>query len=266
VTIMLRATLGQIRIGLLTPWAYRGSMLLSLLIIAVQVVLYTVVWRAIYLGRDGTVAGTDVRQAVGYAVLGITIAGALDVWPGHSIQARVREGLIGIDLTRPIGLLTQNLAVQVGHVIARLPTAVVGLGAGLLIGGLAPPASPAAAAAFVLSLLLAFGVSQLITLLMGLSSFWTLEVGGLQMSFSVVRNFLSGSVLPLWFMPGWLQVVAGVLPFQAATFTPVAIYFGRAPGGLPAALGVQALWIVILGALCVLVWSRARHRVVVQGG
>lgn len=262
----LRGVLSQVRIGWLTPWAYRGSMLLSLLVVAIQVVLYAVVWRAIYVGHDEPVAGADVRLAVGYAVLGITVAGVLDTWPGRSIQARVREGLIGIDLTRPVGLLAQNLAVQAGFVIAALPTAIVGLGAGLIIGGLAPPASPGAAAAFVLSLVLAFGVSQLITLLMGLSSFWTLEVGGLQMAFGVVRTFLSGSVLPLWFMPGWLQAIATALPFQAATYTPVAIYFGRPPGGLLAALGVQALWIVVLSALCVLVWSRARHRVVVQGG
>ena len=48
------------------------------------------------------------------------------------------------------------------------------------------------------------------------------------MAFAVVRTFLSGSVLPLWFMPGWLQAIAAALPFQAATYTPLAIYFGRA--------------------------------------
>jgi viologen exporter family transport system permease protein len=116
------------------------------------------------------------------------------------------------------------------------------------------------------SLLLAFGVSQLITLLMSLTSFWTMEVGGLTMAFAVVRTFMSGAVLPLWYMPGWLQIVAGALPFQASTYTPLAVYFGRPPGGLAVALGLQVLWIVVLGVLCVWLWSRARHRVVVQGG
>lgn len=264
--VRFRAVLSQVRIGYLTPWSYRSSMLLSLVVVAIQVVLYAVVWRAIYAGHDEPVAGADVRQAVGYAVLGITVAGVLDTWPGQSIEWRVREGLIGIDLTRPIGLLTQNLAVQTGFVIAALPTVVVGLGAGLLVGGLTAPADPAAALAFMISLVLAFGVSQLITLLMGLTSFWTLEVGGIQMAFAVVRTFLSGSVLPLWFMPGWLQAVATALPFQAATFTPVSIYFGRPPGGLAMALGVQLFWVVVLALLAALVWSRARHRVVVQGG
>ncbi len=263
---LVRPVLSQVRIGFLTPWAYRASMLLSFLVLAVQITLYSVVWRAIYSDHDGPVAGADVQTAVGYAVLGLTISGVLDTSPFWSIQSRVRNGLIGVDLTRPIGLLTQNLAVQVGHVVGALPTVAVGLGTGLVVGGLAPPESAGAAAGFVASLVLAFGVSQLITLAISLTSFWTLEVGGVGMTFFVVRTFMSGAVLPLWFMPGWLQVLAGALPFQASTYTPLAVYFGRPPGGLAVALGVQALWIVVLAGLCGWLWSRARHRVVVQGG
>jgi ABC-type uncharacterized transport system permease subunit len=131
---------------------------------------------------------------------------------------------------------------------------------------LAPPASPGAGVAFATSLILAFCVAQLITLLMSLTSFWTLEVGGLSMTFEAVRSFLSGAIVPLWFMPGWLSTAAAALPFQAATYTPLAVYFGRPPGGLATALAVQALWVLVLGALCAWVWSRAKHRVVVQGG
>lgn len=261
-----RAVLSLVRVGRLTPWMYRASTLLSLAVLAIEVALYTVVWRAIYGGHTGLVAGADVDTTVGYAVLGITIAGVLTVWPGSSIQGRVRDGLIGVDLIRPIGLLTQSLAVQTGYVIAGLPTVLVGLGTGFLVGGLAGPSGVAAAAGFAISLVLAFFVSQLITLLMSLASFWTLEVGGIGMVFGVVRVFMSGTVLPLWFMPDWLRTVAEVLPFQAAAYTPLATYFGRPPGGLAAALGVQALWVAVLGAVCALVWSRAKRRVVVQGG
>lgn len=263
----LRAVAAMIRLGALGPWAYRTSSLLSLVLLGIQIALYSIVWRAIF-GPDSTaqVAGTDVDTAVGYVILGLTVAGVLNTWPGMSIEERVRSGLIGVDLTRPLGLLTQNLAVQTGNVIAALPGVAVGLIVGLLVHGLQPPATTSSGVAFAASLVLAFAVAQLTTLLMSLSSFWTLEVGGLAMTFGVVRTFMSGAVLPLWFMPGWLQVVAGVLPFQASTYTPLAVYFGRPPGGLAVALLVQVGWVVVLGAACVLVWSRARHRVVVQGG
>lgn len=264
--ITLRRLLSQVRIGRLTPWSYRARTLLTFVLLAVQVALFTVLWRALYVGRDGDVRGADVDTAVGYAVLGLTIAAVLHTSPFWSIESRVREGLIGVDLTRPLGLLAQCLAVQVGYVVAMLPAVIFGLGTGLLLNGLAPPASAADAAAFVISLLLAFAVAQFTTLLMSLSSFWTLEIGGITMAFFVVRTFMSGAIMPLWFMPGWLQTLAGFLPFQASAYTPIAVYFGRPPGGLAAALGVQALWVVILAGLCAWVWSRAKLRVIVQGG
>lgn len=261
-----RPVYSQIRIGWQTPWAYRGSALLTMVILAAQIALYTVVWRAIYRGHPGTVHGTDVAVAVGYVILGLTLASVLDLWPGQSISTRVREGLIGVDLLRPIGLLTQTLATQVGNVAANIPRILIGLGMGFALGGLLPAHDAGAAAAFVVSLTLAFAVSQLITLLMALTSFWTLEVGGTTMLFGVVRTFLSGAIIPLWFMPGWLQTIAEVLPFQAATYTPLSIYFGRPSGGIAAALGVQAIWVVVLFGICTWVWSRAQRRVVVQGG
>jgi ABC-type uncharacterized transport system permease subunit len=264
--IVRRRLLSQVRIGLLTPWAYRASTLLSFLVLAIQVALFTVLWRAVYGDRRGVVDGADVDTAVGYAVLGLTIAAVLHTSPFWSIESRVRDGLIGIDLTRPIGLLSQSLAVQAGYVVALLPAAAFGLLTGVALDGLAPPAGGTEAVGFMISLLLAFGVSQLTTLLMSLTAFWTMEVGGLGMAFFVVRTFMSGAILPLWYMPDWLRTVAIALPFQASTYTPLAVYFGQPPGGLAVALGIQLAWIVLLGGLCVWVWSRARHRVVVQGG
>ena len=67
-------------------------MLLSLVVLAVQVVLYTVVWRAIYRASGATVAGADVDTAVGYAVLGLTVAGVLNIWPGKSIRPGCGRG------------------------------------------------------------------------------------------------------------------------------------------------------------------------------
>jgi ABC-2 type transport system permease protein len=64
-------------------------------------------------------------------------------------------------------------------------------------------------------------------------------------------------------MPGWLRTAVEWLPLQATVFTPVAIYLGKDGWG---GIGVQAMWLVLLGAAVVLVWRRALHRVVVQGG
>jgi len=68
-------------------------------------------------------------------------------------------------------------------------------------------------------------------------------------------------------MPSPVKAVAQVLPFQASSYIPAAIYLGRIDRtGIGAALGLQLFWIVALSALATVVWSRAQRRVLVQGG
>jgi ABC-2 type transport system permease protein len=260
-----RGLLGIARMGWRTPWVYRFDALVGLASIAVRVALFILVWRALYVGHD-TVSGVNEETAVGYAVLALTVATALMPWPGAGIARRVRRGLIGVDLLRPPGLVAQTMAGQVGTGAAMLPRAAVGLAVGLAMGGLVPPAGFGAGVGFVVSLLLALVLGHLLTFVVSMTSFWTLEVGGLMMIYGMVSTFLAGGLVPLWLMPDWLRTLAEWLPFQASTFTPLAIYMGRPPGGLVAALGVQVLWIAVLAGVSALVWRRAKYRVVVQGG
>ena len=59
-----RSVAALVRIGALTPWAYRSSAWLSLVLLGVQIGLYTVVWRAIYGSEQTVVAGVDVNTAL----------------------------------------------------------------------------------------------------------------------------------------------------------------------------------------------------------
>lgn len=260
-----RGWTGLARTGCRVPWAYRADALTGLVSMAARIVLFTLVWRAIYRGQH-SVAGVDERTAVAYAILAQVTNAVVNPWPGESIASRVRQGLIGIDLLRPYSLVEQTIVGQLGRAAARLPEAVVGLVVGLALGGLIAPPDVGAALVFPLSLAFAVAVGQLLTFLVSMLAFWTLEIGGPLMVYGMVSTFLAGGLVPLWLMPGWLRFLAEWLPFQAATFTPVAIYTGRPPGGLLAALSVQALWIAVLCGLCGWVWARARYRVVVQGG
>jgi ABC-type uncharacterized transport system permease subunit len=64
-----------------------------------------------------------------------------------------------------------------------------------------------------------------------------------------------------------MSVVVGWLPLRSVVFTPLSIYLGQVTGSaLWQAIGVQALWALLLGGAVWLVWRRAVHRVVVQGG
>lgn len=130
-----------------------------------------------------------------------------------------------------------------------------------------PPASPAAAALYVLSFGLGYGIMVLIGLMIGLASFWTIEIYGFAMIYRLVSAFFGGALIPLWFFPPQLSAVADWLPFQSMVFVPIAIYLGQLTGSEAArALGLQLLWILALYLAVRAVWRHAMRRVVVQGG
>jgi ABC-2 type transport system permease protein len=76
-----------------------------------------------------------------------------------------------------------------------------------------------------------------------------------------------GTMLPLWFYPGWLLSVSSFLPFQYALYLPMNIYLGRTAGSdIASAFLIQIVWILILFGIERFIWYRVQHKIVVQGG
>lgn len=253
------------RLGVRQAYAYRMWAYLGVLQIFLQLVLLRAVWQAVY-GHRAAVNGIPIGTMITY----LTVAGLLNfmVAPNiaDEIHRRIDQGQVAVDLVRPVGFVWQMLALEVGTTLGRWLMLIIVVPGLMLIGSLAPP-SLGVAALFVVSLLLAFAVSSLIWLLVGLSAFWLLNIGGMRGMVYITSNFLAGAMIPLWFMPGPLRVLVEWLPFQATTYLPAAIYVETARGwALWRALGVQAVWIAVLYGLAVWVWRRAQRRLVVQGG
>lgn len=256
----------HLRNAVRSVWMYRGDLVIAMISQVVQVVLLLVVWRAVY-GGSLTVRGISREQAVNYAVLGSCLQTALMPWNFSSLTDRVRGGQIGIDMTRPVGLIAQCLSQNVGTMVARLPITVLGLGSAVLIGAFTLPPHGSTVAVFVLSLLLGVSLVLLMNLGMSFASFWSLEIGGFMMLYRLGSGLASGALIPLWFMPGWLADGLQWLPFQAQVFAPLSIYFGQVSGvGLWRTVGLQLIWLAVVCVVLLLVWRRAVHKVVVLGG
>jgi viologen exporter family transport system permease protein len=183
------------------------------------------------------------------------------------VQQRVREGQIAVDLARPVPFPGQMVAQHVGGTIGVLPLVAVALPVALVAGSLRPPPSVESAALYLVSLVLAYAVMALMGLLLGFVAFWTLETTGMLAIFRFANLFFAGGLVPLVFFPPPLRAVAEVLPFQTQAFIPVSLYLGRLEGPEALrALGIQLLWVVLLGVIAAAVWRRAVTKIVVQGG
>lgn len=257
---------GQARGAMRSVWAYRFDMVTATMALVLQVWLLSVVWRAVYAGA-AEVRGISAAQAVSYAVLAACVQQVLMPWQFSSLLTRVRSGQVGIDLTRPVGLIPQVLAQNAGTFVAQLPIAALGVAWAVAIGALTLPPAAGLVGPWLVSTALGVALALLMNLLVSLAVFWSLEINGYLMLYRLGSGLLSGALIPLWFMPGRLATALDWLPFRAQLFTPMSIYFGQTSGTAAwAAIGAQAAWIAVLGGVLRIVWWRAERKVVVLGG
>lgn len=255
-----------VRLGLRSALVYRADLFIGTVSTLMRVVLVMLVWRAVY-GDRATVSEINRDDAVGYAVLGALFAVVMQPWHFSSLQDRVRSGNVVFDIMRPIGLVTQATANQLGTSLANVPKAVAGLVLALLLGAVPASSTWWQTLAFLVSATLGLIIAIQCNLIVGLTAFWATDVGGAYIIYNMASAFCSGALIPLWFMPDSLAAVLRTLPFSAQIFTPLAIWFDRTPGwNILGEMGLQVGWILLLAAATHLIWLRAIRRMVIHGG
>jgi len=256
-----------VRSRIRTAVEYRQNTASLLVVVVIQVFILCKVWSALYDGQ-ATVGGMPLHSLLAYLTLASLQNWVLaDTTVARYIYTRIREGQVVFDLMRPVGYVPQMLAHLTGASIATSLSALVALPFVALAGTLTAPVSLAAAGLYAVSLLAGYAIALLLTLLVSLVAFWTMEIAGLTMLYSLVNQFFAGALVPLGFFPAPLRIIAELLPFQATTYAPVEIYVGRL-GGVAAlrTIGLQLAWIVFLGLVSRFMWRRAARRTVIQGG
>jgi ABC-2 type transport system permease protein len=257
--------LAQLRLHI--TYAYRFELVGGLLITLLQIFLLKSVWTAVYAGR-ASVDGVPLADLITFLTLANLQLLAMRPMLVWYLERRIHEGQIGLDLVRPVPFLGQLLAQQVGATVGYLPFLFASIPLAFMLGNLGLPISPGAVGAYLVSLCLAYAIAMLIGLLMGLVAFWTVQTLGVAVIYTFAAQFFGGALIPLFFLPAPLRMLAELLPFQAQVHIPLSIYTGRIAeaDAIARAIGLQLFWIGALALLAGAVWQRARRIVTVYGG
>jgi ABC-2 type transport system permease protein len=93
--------------------------------------------------------------------------------------------------------------------------------------------------------------------LLGITAFWLAEIGGLMEISHMFLGLFGGQLLPLSLLPGWLQNVAGVLPFSVLYAFPMEVLLGQATAQtLLWGFVRQIVWIAVFTIAVRHVWRR----------
>jgi viologen exporter family transport system permease protein len=217
----------------------------------------------------GQVAGYAPGQLVTFVWVGQGLLAVVNYWGQQDLPGRVRTGEVVSDLLRPVDLMAQFVATDVGRAgHAMLTRFVVPVVVGLLAFDFYVPADPWTYPLFAVSVLLAVLVCSTCRYVVALTAFWLLDVRGVQMVWVVASGAASGLYFPLPILPEWLQTVLWVAtPFPALLQAPLDVAVERGGLGHGALLVAgQAAWVLVMVGIVRVVQRRALRRLVVQGG
>ena len=218
----------------------------------------------------------DFADVVTYVWLGQALLALLPWNHDLELERQIRSGDVAYELVRPLDLYafwaTRILATRVAAASLRAVPIVVVAGVALPLLGfeawrLAPPDSAAAAALFVLAMILAVALGCALSMLVHISMMWTISGDGMVRLMPSVVTVFSGMVIPLPLFPDWSQPLLAALPFRALADVPYRIYSGDIPvAEASAPLLLCSLWLVALVALGRALLARGQRALVVQGG
>lgn len=221
---------------------------------------------ACYAERE-QIGGLGVVEIVTYATVSQSLLMVCPQWGSLGLGASVRTGQVAMDLLRPVDLvgmyLARRLAIS-GYFVGMRMLPVMGLGA--VAGLLSVPAWPWLLP-FAASVLLAASIATLLLLLVELSSFWLESERGIQLLVSGVGLLASGLILPIDYLPGWMQQIARLTPFPYTLYVPTEIWLGRLTGEqLLSTLAIQLGWGIGLFVAARGVLRAGERRLQVLGG
>ncbi len=229
------------------------------------------VFSAFYVGNADTFP-MEMQQLASYIWLRQAFLALFNMWRyDNSIFGAIVDGNIAYELTRPLDLysmwFSKNLAMRLAAVTLRF--APILLVAALLPApiGLGAPAGFAALTGFLFSMLLSALVTCALLMLVYISTFFTMQPGGVRMLVTSMAELLAGDLVPLPFLPNRLAAVLEYLPFASMGNVPFRVYSGNIAGGeMLHCIGLQLVWLAVLVLAGRSLMSLALKRTEVQGG
>ncbi|WP_234124696.1 ABC transporter permease [Clostridium hydrogenum] len=120
---------------------------------------------------------------------------------------------------------------------------------------------------FIITMFLSFMVVVSYCMLVYIFTFYTVSPMGVRLALVMTADFLSGSLVPLPFLPNYLTKYIYLSPFAAMQNIPLRVYSGQIPvTDAFSTIALQVFWLLILILIGKFIISKALKRVTVQGG
>lgn len=252
--------------GLWLSWLqYRSFFFLLAFGWMIPPLIYLLVWSTA--AADQPVGGLTRGEFVAYYLVLILVNQVTYAQTNWTVGDLIRYGQMNRVLLRPLhpvfDALSSEFAGKVVYLVFDMPVV-------LLLALIFKPEldlSLLNALVFVPALVMAWALRFLWGYWLALLAFWASRADALLGLQDSLIFLLAGQVAPIALLPGWLQVVARVLPFRYMLAFPVEILTGQVSGtSLWYGFGMQAFWLAVAFGLYLLLWHQGLRRYAAVGG
>ena len=259
------------RMRLLAGLQYRTAALAGMSTQLVWGTMEILLYRAFWLSDPGRFPmGMEALAAYIWLQQAFLAFFAMWYWEQDLVEA-VKSGAVAYELTRPTDLygmwMARSLALRLSRAALRcLPILLV---AALVPApyGLRLTVSPGTLALFLVSMVLMLVLVCAYTMVLYGLGFYLESTNGVRWLSLAAADLLGGAIVPLPFLPEPLRTIAALSPFGSMQNVPLRIYGGDIAGTeIPAAMGLQALWCLLLILAGWILMNRGLRRCVVAGG
>lgn len=245
---------------------YKLDFFMGIVNTIITIVVYLCIYRALY-GNATEMEGITFQMVATNFVISLGLSGAFE-YNEMFLQDKIKDGSISNEFLKPVNfifrLLSENMGEGFFKILFHFFPAVLFT---LLYTRLCPPESWVNFLVMLVSVLLGYLILWLISLIIQTWSFWLFSVWGIITIKNVFVKILSGTMIPMWFMPEVLKKIIAFTPFASVYFTPVQIYLGELSGmEILNKMAIQLIWIGILGCIAAFFWKKGVKKLVVQGG
>jgi len=239
---------------------YRSETVVRILTGLVSFISVFYLWNDVFAAK-AVMAGYTKPQIITYYLLVAYIFAS--IFTSLDISAEIRDGQLSGYLLRPISYLWYNywfsLARRAFRFVIGLPILI-----GLLwllrdhvywVGDIK---------AYLVLALAMYGAVNILFLsdaFRNILEFWVVNSDAWDMIFDHLVGFFSGTMIPLVFLPGWIQTLADYLPFKYTGTFLVDAFMGRLSWTeIGVGFMLQTLWTVAMALVLSLVWQRGLKR------
>jgi len=204
---------------------YRSEIIVWVFLDAIPFLVLFAILSSLYT-QDETIRGLTLAQTSQYYLLVMLVSSMTDTHFENFRSEQVRTGKIDFFLTRPLSffqeILLQDIAGRFFYFILYLP--VILATSVVLQVQLFPVGWQLATAVAVL--ISAYFINVMVSFWIVCGTFWLESAYGLEHFKMVSVTLASGALVPIAFMPDWLQTITRALPLKYLYAVPIEIMQG----------------------------------------